>query len=323
MDLPKPGSEHPRGAKSHVSWTKEEEDQLLHLRNGQKMKYADIAKILSRSTNAVKTHHVYMKRGGNKKPPTLAKFKLSEQTYATIYWTDEIDAAIINGHRNHQNNKSIAASLHLPRIPIQERWAYLKSNNLVPTDVLALDGRRNGKPHGKIPVIWRREEDEAIWALWKAMKTDKEIAALFPFKGKSATAIRKRRIALVQATQPYGNGPEDLARKEGTYEARDWAAGKENLERLRKWVASDVGGEIGVCGVKGKTGKVNGKMCAVLGEKLDGANEVVVKEEEKDENTNVATVLGYHCSTGEQQFMVDKDGITEEEWVMAMGGAFC
>ncbi|KAH9879761.1 hypothetical protein J1614_001784 [Plenodomus biglobosus] len=297
--------------KDSQPWTKEEELQLLHLRNNEKLPYATIAQIHARTIQAVTTHIYFMNKRDN--TPKVPLPKPSQRTrppptyhYATVDWTDELDTAIIAGHRNRKNNRAIVNSLHVPRIAVQERWTYLKSNGLVPADVLALDGRRRPGPRGKTTADWRREEDEAIWGLWNAMKTDKEIVALFPFEGRSCTAIKTRRVALVNVTGLYGNGPAGMAWKEG----RPVGGGNEKEEEEE---------EDGKAG-DGEIGAALGEDCGSLGEKMGSANKGVVKGYEGQEGKD-ARMLGKQCLGQKQEVGVDKVGISEEEWMIAICGA--
>ncbi|KAI8939303.1 hypothetical protein NX059_003093 [Plenodomus lindquistii] len=187
-------------------WTVEEEARVVYLHNVEGKTYKVIAEILGRTKYAVTSKVTAMRTQTSKPRPVLPTYdKRPEQTYSTIYWTPEIDNALIEGHRIRLPNAKIALSLHLPRGAVQERWAYLLANCLIPPDVLALDGRRNPKPRMKKPMVFTREEDEAIWALWLAMKNDDEIAKIMQehFGGKAVTTIKNRRALLTQVPGSY------------------------------------------------------------------------------------------------------------------------
>ncbi|KAF2851295.1 hypothetical protein T440DRAFT_529298 [Plenodomus tracheiphilus IPT5] len=189
------GLDPPPKSKAGRPETPEEEARLLQLHEVQKLKYADIAKILGRTTKAISGHMHAMHTRNDKPKPTnkaaTSKSTRPEQKYATVDWTEEIDSTILNKHRNCQANTDIAASLHLPIESTQERWAYLLSNNNFPNGVLALDLRRSlRRSHKEKEVFWTRDEDEVIWALWTSVVNDPEILRYFPFTGKTATEIK-------------------------------------------------------------------------------------------------------------------------------------
>jgi DNA-directed RNA polymerase specialized sigma24 family protein len=182
-------------------WNYDEETRLIHLIETEDKTYAEAAEILSRSLPAVQQRYSLIRQ---------------RDVNATITWTPELDAAVIDGQRRRLSSRQIGLEIGLPEKAVQSRWQALKAMKRVPEDVLNPLRRKQVRDFSP-------EEDEAILRLYVEGKEDKEIAWMLKIKGKSQTEVIRRRQKLVSESSPiyrrlvsmhHGQSDKDGSEKE-------------------------------------------------------------------------------------------------------------
>ncbi|KAI4664776.1 uncharacterized protein J4E79_003074 [Alternaria viburni] len=181
MDALYPSESCPRKAPAEKRrWNYDEESQLIRLIEIETMTYEQAAKVLNRTAHATQHRYAMIRQ---------------RDVSATINWTPELDAAVIDGHRRMQKPKAISREMNIPVEAIQSRWQALKVMKKVPQDVIDLQ-RRKKLCH------FTPEDDEAILHLYVEGKEDKELAQMLKIKGKSQTEVINRRRKLVAESSP-------------------------------------------------------------------------------------------------------------------------
>ncbi|KAJ4365929.1 hypothetical protein N0V83_008551 [Neocucurbitaria cava] len=156
-------------------WTKEEEHQLIRLRDQDHKDFKDIGATLNRSKAATQSRYYAIKQ---------------RQHSSAIDWTPEHDHTIIDGRRRGLPLKAIATEMQMPPEAVAERWSTLQRLKQVPEDVLVI-WRRKGD------VNFSPEEDETILKVWMQGPDDEQLVRTVRFEGKSQADIRERRSELV------------------------------------------------------------------------------------------------------------------------------
>ncbi|KAI4955743.1 hypothetical protein J4E91_001604 [Alternaria rosae] len=209
----------PKAPSEKRRWNYDEESQLIRLIRIETKTYEQAAQVLNRSSYAVQHRYAIIRQ---------------RDVSATITWTPELDAAVIDGHRRLQKPKAISREMSVPIEAIQSRWQALKIMKKVPQDVIDLQRRKKLRD-------FTPEDDEAILRLYVEGNEDKEIAQMLKIKGKSQTEIINRRRKLVADSSPIyrrlvsiHNGTWNGNRAKVETEALEVAVGRDKYEWMEE-----------------------------------------------------------------------------------------